>query len=133
MAIMVDGETLGLDDIWKVAYQKEEVQLSSQAIERMNASRSYIEHRIHKGDVMYGVNTGFGAFSQVKISEKDIERLQVNLIRSHSCGVGEPFSREETRAAMLLRANALDEIQAIARRRYRSKFPEKMVQEELKK
>jgi histidine ammonia-lyase len=73
----------------------------------MKASRVYIEERLSKGEVMYGVNTGFGAFSNVRISDDEIEELQRNLIRSHSAGVGEPFSRSETRAIMLLRANAL--------------------------
>jgi histidine ammonia-lyase len=73
----------------------------------MVASRKYLEDQVAKGEIMYGVNTGFGALSSVHISDKDIAELQRNLIRSHSAGIGEPFSKEETRVIMFLRANAL--------------------------
>lgn len=86
---------------------QETVLLSSDAKERMLTSRNYIEKRISQGEVMYGVNTGFGAFSSVRISDSEIEALQRNLIRSHSVGVGDYFSKEQSKAMMLLRANAL--------------------------
>lgn len=81
--------------------------LSTSARNKMKKSRLYIEREIKKGAVIYGVNTGFGALSAVSISKKDIVDLQRNLLRSHSAGVGQPFSREETRAIMYLRANTL--------------------------
>ncbi|MFZ4405037.1 MAG: histidine ammonia-lyase [Pseudobdellovibrionaceae bacterium] len=74
---------------------------------QMQKSRSYIESRIQKGEVMYGVNTGFGAFSSVRISDSEIIQLQKNLIRSHSVGIGKSFSKTESKAMMVLRANAL--------------------------
>ncbi|MFN7729078.1 MAG: histidine ammonia-lyase [Bdellovibrio sp.] len=81
--------------------------LSSDSKQKRQASRDYIDKRISSGEVMYGVNTGFGAFSSVRISDSEIEELQRNLIRSHSAGIGEPFTKQQTRAMMLLRANAL--------------------------
>lgn len=82
-------------------------QLCPKAREKMISSRGYIEGRLAAGEVIYGVNTGFGAFSAVRISDQEIEELQKNLIRSHSVGIGEAFSQEQTRAMMILRANAL--------------------------
>lgn len=105
--INLDGESLALDNVWKASRGSEKFHLSDASRERVQASRSYIEGRLKDGDVIYGVNTGFGAFSSVKISSKDIIQLQKNLIRSHSSGVGEPFTHEQTRAIMMLRANAL--------------------------
>ncbi|MCE3010322.1 MAG: histidine ammonia-lyase [Proteobacteria bacterium] len=101
------GENVTVDLVWKVAHRKVEVILSTDARQKMQESRSYIEGRIATGEVMYGVNTGFGAFSSVRISDSQIEDLQRNLIRSHCAGIGTPFTKEETRAIMFLRANAL--------------------------
>ena len=109
--IELTGEGVDLRNTWRVANGLEgvfpKVSLSEKAIEKIKYSRDYIENRIQAGDVIYGVNTGFGAFSDVKISEADIVQLQKNLIRSHSTGVGEPFTKAQSRAIMYLRANAL--------------------------
>ncbi|MEZ4872036.1 MAG: aromatic amino acid lyase [Bdellovibrionales bacterium] len=105
--IELTGDKVDMQLVWNVAYAGETVKLHESAAQKMSESRSYIQGRIDKGDIMYGVNTGFGAFSDVKISHEDIIQLQKNLIRSHCTGVGNPFSPEETRAIMLLRANAL--------------------------
>jgi len=101
------GEELNIDSVWKVAYEGEKVELSAASRAKITESRQFIEKKIDSGDVIYGVNTGFGAFSNVSISKEQIVQLQKNLIRSHSVGVGLPFSKQETRAIMLLRANAL--------------------------
>lgn len=104
----INGSNLNMKSVYQLAHDpKTKVSLSSDAREKMKFSRSYIEKRILAGDVMYGVNTGFGAFSSVRISDSEIEELQKNLIRSHSVGVGAAFSIPQTRAMMLLRANAL--------------------------
>src|SRR5690242_4092948 len=66
-----------------------------------------IERAVESGTPTYGVNTGFGRFVDVAISREDVGRLQLNLLRSHACAVGEPFPTEVVRGAMLLRANAL--------------------------
>jgi histidine ammonia-lyase len=102
------GSGLQLEQIYRVANKPQiKVSLAPAGRKKMQESRGYIESRIQAGDVMYGVNTGFGAFSSVRISDGEIEELQKNLIRSHSVGVGPLFSREQVRAMMLLRANAL--------------------------
>ncbi len=104
----INGLDLTIDDVFQVAHFPDvKVELGLQAQQKMKASRDYIEKRIHAGEVMYGVNTGFGSFSSVRISDSEIEQLQKNLIRSHSVGIGTPFTIEQTRAMMLLRANAL--------------------------
>lgn len=107
--IQVTGQNADLETVWRVAHGsgKVRVELAPSAREKMQMSRSYIEKRMTSGEAIYGVNTGFGAFSSVRISDAEIDQLQRNLIRSHSSGVGEPFSPEETRAIMYLRANAL--------------------------
>ncbi len=105
--IQLTGENVTIEDVWAVAHDSAPVELSAQAIERMQESRTYIEKRLETGEAIYGVNTGFGHFSNIKISKAQIIELQKNLIRSHCMGVGDPFSKEETRAIMFLRANAL--------------------------
>lgn len=100
------GEGVGLNELWQVAHGRP-VKLGALARERMQTSRIYIENKIKSGETMYGVNTGFGLLSSVKISEQDITQLQKNLIRSHCVGVGAPFTKPQSRAIMFLRANAL--------------------------
>jgi histidine ammonia-lyase len=103
----INGNNLDIDTVYKVSRGGVKVSLAKSARELMSQSRKFIESQVAKGEVIYGVNTGFGALSSVKISEKDITELQINLIRSHSVGIGPAFSKDETRAIMLLRANAL--------------------------
>ncbi|MCC6137132.1 MAG: aromatic amino acid lyase, partial [Bdellovibrionaceae bacterium] len=105
--MIINGENITIDSIVEVAYGKTKVQLAESSKTKMNQSREYIMGRVNQGEVIYGVNTGFGAFSSVSISKEEIVQLQKNLIRSHSMGVGDPFTKEESRAIMLLRANAL--------------------------
>ena len=107
MPVMVDGESLTLEDVVQVARHNEQVLLHESAIPRIKSSRAVVETAIKKGKVVYGVNTGFGDLAEVSINKEDLARLQVNLIRSHSAGVGPPFSHEAVRGMMLLRANAL--------------------------
>ncbi len=106
--LVLTGESLTLENLYEIANKPEiKVELAAKARTEMQKSRDYIEGRIKNGEVIYGVNTGFGAFSSVRISDSDIEKLQRNLIRSHSAGVGEPFTKTQSRAMMVLRANAL--------------------------
>jgi histidine ammonia-lyase len=105
--MILTGENLSPDQLWVAAHSKQKITLAPESEAKMRESRDYIESRLASGEVMYGVNTGFGAFSNVRISKEDILKLQQNLIRSHSCGVGKPFTTEETRAIMILRSNAL--------------------------
>lgn len=106
--IELRGEGVELESVWRVAHSpKGKYRLHEQARTLMLESRRYIETQMNSGDLIYGVNTGFGAFSSVRISPSEIVQLQKNLIRSHACGVGAHFSPEETRAILFLRANAL--------------------------
>lgn len=107
----LNGSDVDLETLWLVANGRPSVDykvvLASAARQKMVASRTYIETRMKSGDAIYGVNTGFGAFSSVRISDDEIEQLQRNLIRSHSVGVGPLFTKAQTRAILFLRANAL--------------------------
>jgi len=105
--LKIDGYKLNVDEVYRVSMGDVKVEIADSAKAAIHQSRKYIEDRVSSGETMYGVNTGFGAFSSVRISDLQIEQLQRNLIRSHSVGVGKPLSRAETRAIMLLRANAL--------------------------
>ena len=105
--IELNGNDLTFDQLYSVALQEEKVSLSRVAAERMNASRAVVDRLVTSGKTAYGINTGFGKLASVRISTEQVRQLQVNLVRSHACGVGEPLSRAETRAIMLLRANAL--------------------------
>lgn len=106
--MQITGENITLENLYEIAHNPSlKAELSATGRAKMQKSRDYIEGRISSGEVMYGVNTGFGAFSSVRISDAEIEQLQKNLIRSHCVGVGTPFTKTETRAMMVLRANAL--------------------------
>jgi histidine ammonia-lyase len=105
--ILIDGETLTRDALYRIVYEAEEVQLAPAAREKMLASRAVIERLIASDSAVYGVNTGFGKMASVRISREQIGTLQVNLVRSHACGVGAPLSEAETRAMLVLRANAI--------------------------
>jgi histidine ammonia-lyase len=105
--LQLDGERLTLGDVERVVRGNAEVELSPAAREKMQASREVVERVITADAAVYGVNTGFGKLASVRVSREQIRELQVNLVRSHSCGVGEPLSEIETRAMLLLRANAI--------------------------
>jgi histidine ammonia-lyase len=107
MSIQLTGNDLTFDQLHRIAFDNEQVSLSSIAAERMNASRAIVEKLVASGKTAYGINTGFGKLASVRISSEQVRQLQINLVRSHACGVGEPLGRAETRAMMLLRANAL--------------------------
>ncbi|MES2767920.1 MAG: histidine ammonia-lyase [Bdellovibrionota bacterium] len=105
--VQLTGESLNIDQVWDVAHKNAKVVLSESSKKLIQKSRDYIINKLKNHEVIYGVNTGFGALSSVKISDENLAELQKNLIRSHCCGVGDPFTKEESRAIMLLRANAL--------------------------
>ncbi|MHA1248015.1 MAG: histidine ammonia-lyase [Candidatus Thorarchaeota archaeon] len=107
MTVTIDGESLTIEDVVRVARHGEDVALTDDARMKIEKSRQVIEAAIREGRTVYGVNTGFGDLANVSIAASDVADLQVNLIRSHSVGVGEPFPEEVVRGMMLLRANAL--------------------------
>jgi len=107
-AIGLTGDDLTVADVWAVAVEGAAAGLSDVAREKMSAARDLVERAAHgSSEHTYGVNTGFGRFVAVAIPEEQTEELQLRLLRSHACGVGEPYPDEIIRAAMLLRANAL--------------------------
>ena len=103
----LNGQALALSDIAAVALDGEAVEVSSLAKPRVLASRKVVEEIITRDAVVYGVTTGFGKLSDVRIPRDALSELQLNLVRSHACGIGEPLSEPEVRAMMLLRANVL--------------------------
>src|ERR1700726_1805888 len=107
MSVILTGNDLSFEQLRAVALQHEPVSLDPSAIERMKASRAVVDKLVASGTTAYGINTGFGKLASVRISTEQVAQLQINLVRSHACGVGEPLSEAETRAMMLLRANAL--------------------------
>jgi histidine ammonia-lyase len=105
----LDGQRLSLAQVTAVARGKEQVSLSPAARTRVEQSRKVVEQIVDEGRTVYGVNTGFGKLSDVHIERSQLRQLQLNLVRSHSCGVGSPLSEIEARAMLLLRANVLAE------------------------
>lgn len=105
--VMLDGNSLTLEQVVRVAREYEPVELSDEGIRQIEASRAIVERVLAKEDPVYGISTGFGDFSKVFISRDEREKLQRNLILSHAAGVGECFPEDVVRAAMLLRANSL--------------------------
>jgi histidine ammonia-lyase len=107
-AIGLTGDDLAVDDVWAVAVEGAGVTLTDEARERMRAARAVVEQAAHGSrEHTYGVNTGFGRFVSRSIPEELTGELQLRLLRSHACGVGEPYPDEIVRAALLLRANTL--------------------------
>jgi len=105
--VMIDDMPLTLETFWDVVEHRIPVQVGPNARQRMQACNSYLHETIDKGDVVYGVNTGFGKLSTVVLSPTDLDELQLNLLRSHACGVGDPFPETVVRAMMLLRLVSL--------------------------
>ena len=107
-AIRLTGDDLRLSDVWAVAIGEADAALSDEARTKMRAARELVERAAHGSrEHTYGINTGFGRFVSQSIPEEQTEELQLRLLRSHACGVGDPYPEEIVRAAMLLRANAL--------------------------
>jgi histidine ammonia-lyase len=101
------GESISLSQIAAVAHDGEAVKISALAQPHILASREVVEEIIAGDAVVYGVTTGFGKLSDVRIPRDALNELQLNLVRSHACGIGAPLSEPEVRAMMLLRANVL--------------------------
>ena len=105
--IYLTGDSLSFNEVNHVVFHHEQVKVDPEAIQRVAANRETVETKLDNKQTMYGINTGFGKFSDVIIEDDDLATLQLNLIRSHACGVGEPFAEPISRAMMLLRANTL--------------------------
>ncbi len=105
--VKIDGKNLKLEDIIRVAIYKEPVVLDKKAEGFIRKTRKIVEEKAHGETPIYGINTGVGKLSEIKIPKEKVEELQINIIRSHAVGVGRPLNPEFVRAAMLLRANTL--------------------------
>lgn len=105
--LTLSGQRLSLEQIAEVARGAEHVALAAEARERVLESRRIVEQITESGRVVYGVNTGFGKLADFTIAPSELRELQLNLVRSHACGVGPALSEAETRAMLLLRANVL--------------------------
>jgi len=105
--VTLDGHSLSIADVVAVARGNAPVAIAPQALGAVQRSRRAVEAAIERGQTMYGVNTGFGKLAHVRIPPEQARQLQLNLIRSHASGVGEPLALDAVRAMMLLRANVL--------------------------
>jgi histidine ammonia-lyase len=106
-ALILNGQPLTIGEIEDVALRARPVEVAPEACTRVEASRALIERIVAQGETVYGVNTGFGKLSDVRVAPEKLAELQVNLVRSHAGGVGQPLSEGESRAMVLLRANVL--------------------------
>ena len=106
-ALHISGNDLSLSDVREVVYERRPVLLDPDARERVNAARAVVDELVENNELAYAITTGVGKLSDVRIEPAQIRELQVNLLRSHAVGVGEPLSEHEVRAMILLRANSL--------------------------
>ncbi len=107
MTVTIDGNSLSVDDVYRVAKMYEKAILAPGIIEKIERSRERVEGLMKNGKTIYGINTGFGELANRSIDDDKLEELQENLILSHASGVGTPLDQEIVRSAMLLRANTL--------------------------
>ncbi|HEY6089514.1 MAG TPA: histidine ammonia-lyase [Gemmatimonadaceae bacterium] len=105
--LLIDGDTLTIDEAYSVAVDRLRVGLAPKARERMLRTRAVVDEIVGRDAAVYGVTTGFGKLSEIAIPREKLAELQVNLIRSHSSGVGDTLPEREVRAMMLLRANVI--------------------------
>lgn len=105
--VVLTGQNLTLKEMKQVLFRGQKVQASEKSMEAAKKSREAVERIVSESKVVYGITTGFGKFSDVLIDKDHVGDLQINLIRSHACGVGEPFPEVVAKAMVLLRANAL--------------------------
>ena len=105
--IILDGQNLTLDDLVFIARHHEKVSISKESIKEIHKASTLVKELIEKEKPIYGINTGFGHLADVKIENDKLDELQVNLLKSHACSMGEPLSIEVVRAMIALRINAL--------------------------
>ncbi|KIX90831.1 histidine ammonia-lyase [Staphylococcus microti] len=107
MCLYLTGEQLSIDGIRRFLNEEGTVEITSEALQRVQESRATVERIINNKETIYGITTGFGLFSDVLIDEEKYNELQVNLIRSHACGVGKPFAENVSLVMVVLRLNTL--------------------------
>jgi histidine ammonia-lyase len=105
MTIMIDGSSLTIDKLMRIARHGESVELDPQALERIRVCRAMLEDKIRAREIMYGVNTGIGEFSEVVLNDEQVQQFQKYLIYNHAAGIGEPAPVDCVRGAMAARIN----------------------------
>jgi histidine ammonia-lyase len=105
MAIVLDGSGLTIDKVVAIARNNEQVELASASIDRIRACRAMLEKKIAAREIMYGINTGIGEFSEVVLTDEQVKEFQKYLIYNHAAGIGDPMPGEYVRAAMAGRIN----------------------------
>lgn len=105
--VLIDGNSLTLDQFIDVSRNYKKVTLTAKAVEKVNKARNLVDRYVNENKVVYGLTTGFGKFSDIVITGDETKTLQRNLIMSHACGVGKPLDEDIVRGIMLLRSNAL--------------------------
>jgi histidine ammonia-lyase len=105
--VILNGKSLTVEDVVRVANRQERVQISPKAIVEMVASRKSVEKAMNSSQPVYALNTGVGLLADIRLNESELEQMQINLVRSHCCGVGEPLPKAAVRGMMLIRANVL--------------------------
>ena len=105
--VSLDGSSLSIKDVIDAGHGTAVFEIHESAVSAMNNSRLAVKRILDSNEVVYGINTGFGALSRVTIERNELEQLQYNLIRSHACGVGEPMNPKHVLMMMLIRANTL--------------------------
>src|ERR1700761_4385261 len=105
--VELNGRSLSIDEVVRVARGGEPASISGSALGRMKVSRGKVEEALRSETAVYALNTGVGLLANVRLEADGIEQMQLNLVRSHCCGVGDPLPAEVVRAMMLIRANIL--------------------------
>ncbi len=105
--IYINGDNLSFSDFYHVVYEKEKINITPETEEKIKNAYKFVDRIVKSNRIVYGISTGFGKLVDVKIQDKDIDNLQMNLILSHASGIGKPLATEFVRGAMLLRLNVI--------------------------
>jgi len=105
VTIVLDGSNLTIERLVRIARDGEKVELHPEAFQRIKVCRSMLEEKLKNREIMYGTNTGIGEFSEVVLSDEQVQQYQRYLIYNHAAGIGEPVSLEQVRAALASRIN----------------------------
>jgi histidine ammonia-lyase len=105
MTIVIDGSGLSIENLTRIARHGEQVDLHPEALERIKACRQMLEAKIAAHEIMYGVNTGIGEFSEIVLNDEQVQQFQKYLIYNHAAGIGDPSPNEHVRGAMASRIN----------------------------
>ena len=108
LEFIISSEKLTLTEIKNIISKNLKLKLSNKSIERINKNRDYLDRKLNSKDqVFYGINTGFGSLCDTRIPDNDLQKLQVNLVRSHACGTGKEIDSKIVKLMILIKINAL--------------------------